>query len=210
MGKNKAIGLAFILFFSALFIAGCSKETVYVPVTANTIEVTENGEIIGYLVEPFDKEYYDIEELTTMVQEEVAQYNTDKKSLAGDAGNVPIIVDRISMAEDNSKNVVVSLKFCNAKVYEDYMGTELFYGTVQEAIVAGYDVDKKLSKVKGGDLLTGDLLQKNYGKKILVLTDTVSVRMPKTVQFLSSNAQLDGFGYVDCTANDELKYIIIK
>ena len=210
MGMKKTIRLLLVCVLGALFITGCSRETVYVPVTANTIEVTESGELIGYLVEPFDKEYYDINELATMVETEIAEYNKINQNLVPEAGRVPIVVDKVIMAEDGSKKVVVALKFYNAAVYEDYMSGKLFYGTVDEAIAAGYEVDKKLSKVKGGDLLTGDLLEKNKDKKILILEDAVSVRLPQSVQFLSTNAKVDGYGYVDCTADEELKYIIIK
>ena len=77
MGMKKTIRLLLVLVLSALFITGCSKETVYVPITGNTIEVTEGDELIGYLVEPFDKEYYDINELATMVETEIAEYNAE-------------------------------------------------------------------------------------------------------------------------------------
>ncbi len=210
MRKKKTTGLFLLFLLSSLFVTGCAKEPVYVPVTTNTIEVTEDGNVIGYMVESFDKEYYDIEELESMVRTELGEYNTASPELKEDAGRVPIEVDRVIMAEDGSKNVVVALNFQNTTVYADYMGKELFYGTVAEAIAAGYEVDKKLSKVKGGDLLTGDLLQKNMEKKILILEDAVSVRLPQSVQFLSTNAKLDGYGYVDCTVGEELKYIIIK
>ena len=210
MGKKKTISLFLMMVLSALFITGCSKEIIYVPVATNTVEITENGEIVGYIVEPFDKEYYDIQELTAMVETEINEYNAEKQTLVQEVGRAPIVVDKVNMAEDGSKNAVVALKYYSTAVYEDYMGKQLFYGTVEEAIAAGYDVDKKLSKVKGGDLLTGDLLQKNKDKKILILEDTVSVRIPQTAQFLSTNAQIDGYGYIDCTANEELKYIIFK
>ncbi len=210
MGMKKTIRLLLVFVLGVLFIAGCSKENVYVPVTANTVEITESGELIGYLVEPFDKEYYDINELATMVETEIAEYNTDNQTLVSEAGRVPIAVDKVIMAEDGSKKAVVALKFYNTVVYEDYMGEKFFYGTVEEAMAAGYEVDKKLSKVKGGDLLTGELLQKNKEKMILILDGAVSVRLPQSVQFLSTNAKVDGYGYVDCTADETLKYIIIK
>ena len=207
---KKTIRLLLVCVLGALFITGCSKETVYVPVTANTIEVTESGELIGYMVEPFDKEYYDINELAAMVETEIAEYNKNNQNLVQEAGRVPIVVDKVIMAEDGSKKAVVALKFYNATVYENYMGRKLFYGTVEEAVAAGYEVDKKLAKVNGGDLLTGDLLQKNEGNKILILEGVVSVRLPQSVQFLSANAKLDNNGFVDCTIDEELKYIIYK
>ena len=159
MGKKKTTGLFLLFLLSTLLVTGCSKEAVYVPVTTNTVEVTEDGRVIGYMVESFDKEYYDIEELESMVRTEIGEYNALNAEEVKDAGRVPVIVNKVTMAEDGSKNVVVALDFQNAAVYTDYMGSELFYGTVEEAIVAGYEVDKKLSKVKSGDLLTGELLQ---------------------------------------------------
>ena len=210
MGKKKTTGLFLLFLLSTLLVTGCSKEAVYVPVTTNTVEVTEDGRVIGYMVESFDKEYYDIEELESMVRTEIGEYNALNAEEVKDAGRVPVIVNKVTMAEDGSKNVVVALDFQNAAVYTDYMGSELFYGTVEEAIVAGYEVDKKLSKVKSGDLLTGELLQKHKEAKVLILSGSVSVRMPKIVQFLSENAQLDTNGFVDCTSGEELKYIIIK
>ena len=205
MRKTRVTGLVLAFLLSILCVTGCSKETVYVPVTTNTIEITEDGRVIGYMVEPFDKEYYDLSELDTMVREEIAEYNT-----SAEAGQSPIVVDKVAMAEDGSKNVVVALSFLNAAVYADYMKTEFFIGTVEEAIVAGYDLDKKLSKVKSGELLTGDLLQKNKGAKILVLKNACSVRLPNEVQFISGNVQIDANGFADCTAGEGLKYIIIK
>lgn len=209
MERKKKAGLFFGLFFSILMFTGCSKEEVYVPVTTNTVEVTESGRVVGYMVESFDKEYYDIKELEAMVRTEIEEYNAEKNMLAGNSGT-PIIVDKVMMAEDGSANVVVALSFLNGAIYTDYMGKELFYGTVQEAVAAGYALDKKLAEVKNGEVFTGQKLEKNGEKKILILEDTVNVRTNGKVQYLSTNAQLTKDGFVDCTVNEELKYIIIK
>lgn len=210
MGKKKAIGLTLVLLLSTLLFAGCSKKTVYVPVTANTIELTEDGRLIGYIVEPFEKEYYDINELETMVRSEIDEYNTEKQELSTEAGRLPILVDKVMMAEDGSPKAVVALNFQSAAVYEDYMGKEIFLGTVAEAMDAGYDVDNKLTEVKGGTAFTGEQIQKNKDKKILILEDAVSVRTAGKVQYLSGNAKKTAEGFVDCTADEELKYIIYK
>lgn len=211
MKTKKKVGLFLGLFLSVLFVSGCSKEEeTYIPVTTNTVEVTEDGRIVSYIVESFEKDYYDINELESMVRTEIEEYNVEKKDLSTQAGSAPIMVDKVMMAEDGSSNVVVALSFQNASVYTDYMGKELFYGTVQEAVSAGYDVDKKLAEVKSGELFTGEKLQKNYEKRILILEDAVSVRAYGKVQYLSANAKKTEEGFVDCTADQELKYIIIK
>ena len=206
--RKTAILIACLLLCS-LFVTGCAQEEVYVPVTTNTIEIAEDGSLIGYIVEDFDKDYYDISELDGMVRSEMESYNSEKAGLATGAGRVPIIVDKVIMAEDGSAKAVVALNFANARVYEDYMGKELFYGTVSQAVASGYQLDGKLTDVKAGENFGTEQIVKNGEKNILIVEDTVSIRTNKKVQYLSSNASLTQEGFVDGT-DEELKYIITK
>lgn len=203
--------VAVCLMVSGTFLAGCSEpEQVYVPVTSNTLEVTETGDLIAYIVEDFDKDYYDINELKTMVEAESASYNEKSAGLVEGAGRAPIIVDKVMMAEDGSKKAVVALNFANSVVYEDYMGEQAFFGTVAEAMAEGYELAGMLKSVKKGDVLTGEKLQKSGEQMILIVGDEVTVRIYGAVQYLSDNAALTTNGYVDATAADSLKYVIIK
>ncbi len=202
---------AVCLCFGGVFLAGCGEtEMVYVPVTSNTLEVTETGDLIAYIVEEFDKDYYDINELKTMVEAEIAAYNEEKATLAEGAGRAPIIVDKVIMAEDGSLKAVVALNFESGIVYEDYMGEQVFYGTVAEAMAEGYELAGVLKSVKKGEALTGEKLQKSGDKMILIVGDDVTVRTYSAVQYLSDNASLTTNGYVDATATDSLKYMIVK
>lgn len=209
--KRLLVVTAVCLVFCATVLAGCGQqETVYVPVTSNTLEVTEEGRLIAYIVEDFDKDYYDINELKDMVNSEIAEYNKEKAALVTEAGRAPVLVDKVTMAEDGSAKAVVALNFQNFAVYEDYMGEEAFFGTVSEAIAAGYELEGVLKAVKNGEALIGDKLKKNGEKKILIVGDEVTVRTYSTVQYLSNNASLITNGYVDATAQEALKYVIVK
>lgn len=211
MKKNKRKVIILGLFLLLCGLAGCTQEeNVYVPVTSNTVEALEDGSITGYIVEPFEKDYYDVKELETMVRAEIDEYNEEKPDLTKGQGRVPILVDKVFMTEDGSQKVVVALNFGNPAVYQDYMGKEIFYGTLADAVTEGYDVDKKLAEVKGGKVLTGDKIQKNGEKRILILEEPVMVRTYQKVQYLSAGAKLTEEGFVDCTLNEDLKYIIIK
>ncbi len=202
---------AVCLIFGGTFLGGCSEqEQVYVPVTSNTLEVTEEGRLIAYIVEDFDKDYYDINELKDMVNAEISAYNEANASLSTEAGRAPVIVDKVMMAEDGSRKAVVALNFQGIAAYMDYMGEEVFFGTVSEAINAGYEMEGVLKAVKNGEALIGDKLKKNGEKKILIVGDEVTVRTYNAVQYLSNNASLTTNGYVDATAQDSLKYMIVK
>lgn len=209
---KKMITLMAACFALCVFcFVGCAEqEKVYVPVTSNTVEVTEDGRLIGYLVEEFDKAYYDINELKEMVIAEIDVYNKENADLSTEAGRAPIVVEKVMMAEDGSAKAVVALNFQSAAAYEDYMGKEVFYGTVSEALEAGYELDGVLIKVKNGEALTGEKLEKNSKKNILIVEDCVQVRTYNQVQYLSANATMTPEGNVDASAAEELKYIMTK
>lgn len=199
------------LSFCVLFITGCEEqEEVYEPVTENTLEAAADGRIIGYIVEEFEKDYYSITELGDMVRSEIEVYNEKNAHLVTEAGRAPIIVDKVSMAEDGSAKAVVTLNFQNAAVYEDYMGTELFYGTVAEAVAAGYQLEGQLARVKNGETMTAEQIAKNNEKHILIVEDTVWIRTREKVQYLSGNATLTDTRMVDGNESQELKFIITK
>lgn len=204
--------MAACLSFCVLFMTGCEEqqEVVYVPVTENTVEAAAEGRVIGYIVETFDKEYYSITELGDMVRAEIEIYNEKNAHLATQAGRAPIIVDKVFLAEDGSAKAVVALNFQNADVYEDYMGTELFYGTVAEAVAAGYQLEGQLVSVKKGETMTSEQLAKNGEKSVLIVEDAVWIRPGAKVQYVSNNISLTENGFVDGNAVEGLKIMIMK
>lgn len=207
--KRATAFIAVCLSVCTLVLSGCTQEAVYVPVTQDTVELTKDGNLIGYIVEDFDKDYYDINELAEMVRSEMDAYNKKNAALSEKEGRVPIIVDKVTLAEDGSAKAVVALNFANAAVYEDYMDKRIFYGTVAEAVTSGYQLDGKLSKVKDGTNFGTEEIVKNGEKNILIVEDTVSIRTGKKIVYLSTNASLTQEGFVDGTS-EEFKYIITK
>jgi len=115
-----------LTLFMIFGLAGCSEKEV-IPVTEPTVEITEDGELIAYLVEDFDKEYYDLGELGTMVREEVADF-VREQDLVSEDGKEGMTVESVAMAADGSKKVVVALRFANSEIYADYFDAEAFFG----------------------------------------------------------------------------------
>ena len=203
--------LATILILTSFMIfslTGCGEKEV-IPVTEPTVEIMADGELIAYLVEDFDKEYYDLGELDAMVREEVAAY-VQENALVTETGKEGLTVESVAMAADGSQKVVVALKFGNDEIYADYFDVEVFYGTVAEAEKAGYSLSAALISVKDGEIFTEELAKKNSRRKILVIEDAVIVRCPKDVLYVGTNASLTEEGFVDCTQGEGLKLIIMK
>ena len=197
-----------LTLFMIFGLTGCGEKVV-VPVMEPTVEITEEGELIAYLVEDFDKEYYDLGELETMVREEVADFVKDQDLVAED-GKEEMTVESVAMAADGSKKVVVALRFANSEIYADYFDVEAFFGTVSQAQKAGYGLSAALTDVKDGEIFTEEDAQKNSKRKILIIEGSVIVRCPKEVLYIGTNASLTEEGFVDCTESEGLKLIIMK
>ena len=197
-----------LTLFMIFGLTGCGEKVV-IPVTEPTVEITEEGELIAYLVEDFDKEYYDLGELETMVREEVADFVKDQ-DLAAEDGKEGMTVESVAMAADGSKKVVVALRFANSEIYADYFDVEAFFGTVSQAQNAGYGLSAALTGVKDGEIFTEEDARKNSKRKILVIEGSVVVRCPKEVLYIGTNASLTEEGFVDCTESEGLKLIIMK
>lgn len=198
-----------LALFMTFVLTGCGKKEE-VPVTEPTVTLTSDGQLIAYLVEDFDKEYYDLAELEAMVRSEVDEYNAANQSLAEKEGQLPITVNSVGMAEDGSQKAVVALQCANSSVYGDYFDTKVFYGTVAQALEDGYELSAALVSVKDGELFTKELAEKNSRKNILIIEDSVIVRCPKKVLYIGTNASLTEEGFVDGTQNEGLKLIIMK
>ncbi len=194
--------------FMIFGLAGCGEKEV-IPVTEPTVEITADGELIAYLVEDFDKEYYDLGELDAMVREEVADY-VSEQALVTETGKEGLTVESVAMAADGSKKVVVALKFANSEIYADYFDVETFYGTVAQAQNAGYGLSAALTGVKDREIFTEEEAEKNSRRKILVIEGSMIVRCPKEVLYIGNNTSLTEDGFVDCTQSEGLKLIIMK
>jgi len=197
-----------LTLFMIFGLAGCSEKEV-IPVTEPTVEITEDGELIAYLVEDFDKEYYDLGELETMVREEVADF-VGNQALVSEDGKEGMTVESVSMAADGSKKVVVALRFANSEIYADYFDVEAFFGTVSQAQKAGYGLSAALTDVENGEIFTEEDAQKNSKRRILIIEGSVVVRCPKEVLYIGTNTSLTEEGFVDCTEGEGLKLIIMK
>ena len=200
-----------LMIIMMLAMIGCvpQEEKIVVPVTENTLEVTEEGALISYLVEDFDKDYYVLEELDAMVREEVAEYVADQ-GLVSESGEAQMAVESVFMAEDGSKKVVVALRFANVSVYNDYYDTDLFYGTVEDAVAHGYELNAALTHVEDGELFGREDEQKNKRRMILITEESVMIRLPKKILYVGTNVAVTEAGFADGTQSEGLKLIITK
>lgn len=209
------MGMLAIAGACMLALAGCSEGTVEEPIRTSTIVLSADGSFTQCRVESFDKEDYQLSELESMIRQEVADYLGTLSAQTPEGGQA-VAVEQVGVLEEDHSQAMVALHFADSAVYEDYMAevdrqpSKLFYGTVQDALARGYDLEGALLEAKKGSAITAEQLSKNGEKLILIFEDALQIRCPSKVLYISGNVRLTEAGYVDGTGGEGLKYVVIK
>ncbi len=175
------IAKVILLIFSAAIVGLCGCAEKETNIETSTVYVHKNGQVTDAIVESFEQGYYNAMELQSMLNDEIAAYNT--KVGQDDAAVV-------SKFDVNSGIARVYIDFKSGKDYADFNQKQFFFGTVNEAYDSGIDLNVSLMSTEGTESLSReDLLEK--GKyKILILDDYVNVVLYKKILYTSANVEV--------------------
>ena len=70
---KKKLTAAAVISFTILGLCACGKETARV----STVSVDKEGKVESVLYDAFDKDYYSLDELKNMAEEEISDYNSE-------------------------------------------------------------------------------------------------------------------------------------
>lgn len=201
MNKTKTTLLLFGI--TLLFLSGCGQQKAPTNIDAATILVGKEGNISYYLTDEFDKEYYSLDELRSMAESEVSDYNSSN------GFDKLITVDKVEQSEE--KKVVVAYSFPDKEIFSDFTGTFFEYDTVENARLTGYMKEGMNLVGKDGIFTTSQEAFLYLAKNHVVIADAGTViYTPYKVQYYSEGATLRADGGIDSTAiNDENKKVII-
>lgn len=205
---RKSIKFAASLAACAMMLAGCSSTKLPEVIETTTISIDDEGGITSYLVEEFNKEYYNVSELTQMAVEDAASYNEEHQ----EGETIPLtVVDVNEIAGDGGDMVVLQHKYNSAEDYAQYNGSEFFYGTVEEALAEGYDLGALLNSVKDNTPLSQEELMKNPGKTYVLITDAKAViYCPHKITHVGDGVVYQENGSVDTTKVEGVVVVLMK
>ncbi len=205
MNKYRIKGIC-VWMLVMFMLTGCGQAKLPDVIDVTSIVVTDNGEVTSYLVGEFDKEYYSLSELTAMAVSEAAEYNTEHQT----GETVPVTVEKAEVLENDSDKVMLIYKYDSTESFMDFDENILFYGTVNEAADAGYDLDVILKNVKDGTLFSKDQLLQEADRYLLITDEKAKIYCPKKVTHVSDGAVYEENGSVDGTQTEEVIYILMK
>lgn len=192
----RKIIIALMVVLTACMLGGCSQT---IDANVSTIFIEKKGHVSGVVVEDFSQSYYDQAQLQEMIADEVNDYNAF-------AGEESVTVERISVENNVAKLI---MKYKNWQDYKTFNEVELFVGTIEEAIEAGYTmkVTLKDSKDEAKEIGEQELINMQ-DKKIVISDESLHIKVYGKVKYMSSGATLTDSQEADTYNVDGLSYIV--
>ncbi len=171
-----AISFAILTFIGVSSLTGCGGDNR----RDTNLSISKDGRITNTIYEAFDRDYYDIDELSDMANREISYYNSeyDKPRIA---------ISDVGVIEDDTIGKIV-MTFETSSDYSHFNQTSLFYGTVQEAIDNGFELSGSLVD-KNGNVF--DLGYEDYLNKHIVITgEKTVIYTPYNIEYMTSGVEL--------------------
>lgn len=197
--KKKIVAVAFIVLM-IFVMAGCEKKEE--SFEESIIRIDKKGKINESIVESFNKDYYDANELSMVFNAAIDSYNA---TIGSEASRLE------SLKVENGK-VYASLSYDDCNAYEGVQGSTLFVGTISDAVEAGYSMDVTLKGTEAGDKISRVQIMGMKDKHIIILDEAVKVRVYEPIAYVSANVEVvsEKEARVTSEYGAGLAYIVLK
>ncbi len=178
--KKVFLSLVFIIMLTGM--TGCSKQDViltFEDISENTILIKANGVIQSAIVEDFDKEYYNLSELTEFVKKEVDGYNQE-------IGQEEVIIDDVLLKRGKA---VVILTYSGMAHYSEFNNVRAAYFKADIGDVP-LQLPEKVLSVKNDELVNLDSVLGGKNQ-VLVLYEPYEIIVEGDIKYYSENASLE-------------------
>ncbi|WP_455717016.1 hypothetical protein [Anaerosporobacter sp.] len=181
----KKITLVLLSTLLLVGMTGCGKDKISISaedVTTNTIVIKKDNTVQSSIIEDFNKDYYNKEELKTFINEEVAVYNKENGE------------NQIKMHSLHVKDQKASVVF-NYNDIEDYSS---FNGTSAKLITTEQALKEEsiLSVLEFVDSKTKDTVSREtaFSKEdatVLIIQEPLDIRIDGTILYYSNVVKLE-------------------
>ena len=167
-----------------------------------TVYIGKDQEVSEYIVENFDKSYYDTEELKQNMEQTIQEYN--QKNGASDL----VVLDQYELLDDSAK-LNVRIKYKSAKDYGNIHNCEFFVGTVKEAREAGYVLDG-LHAAEAQSAKTLAPVDQMTEEKVVICEEKMDVEVKGDILYISDNVSLKSSGLATVGESDTYSVIVYQ
>ena len=162
-----------------LTMTGCGEKSREV----TSVTIDKEGHISNVIYEEFDKDYYDVNELSDMASKEISEYNAEYI-------DPRITLEGVEVTEESSL-ARVSMTYENSTDFSNFNDEDLFYGTIGEALEAGYQVSSELID-NNGVKIEGSFAADHPDRHIIITNDKSNIIAPFNIEYMSKGVTLIG------------------
>lgn len=191
--KTKYI-LTALLAAAVVMMWGCTTASLEA-VSQDTIELKDDQSLTYTIVTDFDEDYYDVDELTAMAEEE-----TEKSGLGIRVGSAFVTDDVISFTYEMD----------SADDYQTFMETSCYLGTIATALSDSYKLQVTVTSVKDQtQSILADVSHTGYS--LFIWNEIIAVRCPGKVMYYSTNLELtDDYDVVPAADSTGPYFVVYK
>ena len=165
-----------LMLLMLTLLTGCEKKDEDYAETA--IIIGSKGIITNEIVEPFDKSYYDEEELRNTIDKELALY-------CQNSGNEDsCMLDSLSVTDSVA---TARIEFRDYEAYAGFNEVDFYYGTVEEAMQKGYTSDVTLKSAVDETTISRYEFESLAESSIVVVSEPVLVKLPGRIAYTTAN-----------------------
>ena len=166
-----------LLGISAVMLGGCSMKF---SAEEDAVYVNKKGQVLGAIVESFDKDYYDADELQGMLEQDVAEYN-------GENGKNSIEVDSFKVSGGQVK---VIMNYSDWADYAHFNDVQFFAGKLADIQGKNYGANVTFTGRDGSEGLTLDQIEGDY--YVILLEEKIVVQTAGKIAYVSNNVSIEG------------------
>lgn len=177
---------------------GCSrkgKKFTFDDITKNTILIKSDGEIRAAIVEKFDKDYYDLSELSEFVKKEVDSYNNK-------VGEEEVLIDDVVI---KGNRAIVILTYSGMEHYSGFNNVRAasFNADVESIPL---ELPEEVLNIKNKKPVSLDSVLEGKNR-VLVLYEPYDIHIEGKIKYYSSNVKLEGKRRAESTTEDPIVII---
>lgn len=170
-----ALVVVLIVLVGVIGLVSCGSK--YADATTSTVYVLKDGSIVTADVEAFDETKYNEDELKSFVKDALTKYN--------DENGKDSVKQKSLKVNENIATLV--LEYASISAFKDFTGTDIFVGTIAEAIEAGYAFDGQFASVSNGIVeCTSDSFLSDKELKVVIIRSNTTVNVEGDIMYLSA------------------------
>ena len=167
--------IAILAVVAILWLNGRAKYNT----ETSTVFILDKGRVVTTDIENFDTGKYSVDELTAYLEDIIDTYNAENGEES--------VVQKEYKVEENKATLI--LEYANTDIYQDFYGVELFSGTIEEALEAGYEFDVDFARVSNGKAEKCDTNEiiTQPGLKVAIIKANTRVQVDGKIVYVSAN-----------------------